>query len=225
MHGSHDLEWAVMDQGTFQHYLFGLLAIGNNVSSLGAYLAQTHRMPRERIWPLILTTSLVCFLFLLLFMLWGTAVLRFFGISISSFEIAGGLLLGGVGMDMMRGAPRGPVPPSAEGPEPDDFSLALSNAVVPIGIPLTVGAGTASAVVLFANAASRNGSSGSLLAAILTLVLINALVFRFAHTVMRRVGPLALTIFTKIMGLFTLSIGVQFVVQGVGTIYSGLRRS
>jgi small neutral amino acid transporter SnatA (MarC family) len=39
---------------------------------------------------------------------------------------------------------------------------------------------------------------------------------------MRRVGPLALTIFTKIMGLFTLSIGVEFVVHGVTTIYKGL---
>jgi small neutral amino acid transporter SnatA (MarC family) len=56
----------------------------------------------------------------------------------------------------------------------------------------------------------------------LALVLINAVVFRFATTVMRRVGPLGLTIFTKIMGLFTLSIGVEFVVQGVSTIVTGL---
>lgn len=220
------LNGRMIDQGTFQHYLIGLLAIGNNVSSLGVYLAQTQRMARARIWHMILTTSLVCFLFLLLFMLCGTAVLRFFGISISSFEIAGGLLLGGVGMEMMSSADPGPAVHKAVAmPEQDDFRSALSNAVVPIGIPLTVGAGTASAVVLFANAASRNGSGGSLLAAILTLVLINALVFRFAHTVMRRVGPLALTIFTKIMGLFTLSIGVEFVVQGLSTIYTGLRRS
>ena len=212
-----------MDNGTFQLYLIGLLAIGNNVSSLGAYLAQTQGMARRRIWHVILLTTLVCFVFLVVFMLFGTAVLNFFGISISSFEIAGGLLLGGVGMEMMGAANPGPAAhKSVDMPEPDDFHTALSNAVVPIGIPLTVGAGTASAVVLFANAAARNGSSASLLAAILTLVLINAAVFRFANTVMRRVGPLALTIFTKIMGLFTLSIGVEFVVHGVSTIYIGL---
>ncbi|MCX5945056.1 MAG: MarC family protein [Cyanobacteria bacterium] len=213
-----------MDNGTFQHYLIGLLAIGNNVSSLGAYLAQTQGMARKRIWHVIFLTSLVCFVFLVVFMLFGTAVLNFFGISISSFEIAGGLLLGGVGMEMMNSANHGPAAhKSVDIPDQDDFSTALSNAVVPIGIPLTVGAGTASAVVLFASAASHNASSDSLLAAILTLVLINALVFRFANTVMRRVGPLALTIFTKIMGLFTLSIGVEFVVHGVSTIYLGLR--
>jgi multiple antibiotic resistance protein len=212
-----------MDNGTFQHYLLGLLAIGNNVSSLGAYLAQTQGMDRRRIWQVISLTTLVCFVFLVVFMLFGTAVLNFFGISISSFEIAGGLLLGGVGMEMMAAANPGPAAhKSVDLPEQDDFHAALSNAVVPIAIPLTVGAGTASAVVLFANSAARNGSSGSLLAAILALVLINAVVFRFANTVMRRVGPLALTIFTKIMGLFTLSIGVEFVVHGVSTIVTGL---
>jgi len=171
----------------------------------------------------IFTTSFVYLIFLVMFMLGGTAVLGFFGISISSFEIAGGLLLGCVGMEMMGSASPGPAAhKSVDLPEQNQDNTDLSNAVVPIAIPLTVGAGTASAVVLFANAASRNGSSSDLLAAIVTLVLINALVFRFANTVMRRVGPLALTIFTKIMGLFTLAIGVEFVVHGVTTIYTGL---
>ncbi|MCP9808208.1 MarC family protein [Cyanobium sp. HWJ4-Hawea] len=215
-----------MDNATFQHYLIGLLAIGNNVSSLGAYLAQTQSMPRQRILKVILITSLACFLFLAAFMLFGTAMLSFFGISISNFQIAGGLLLGGVGMEMMGASTHGPAAhKSVDITEQDTFPAALSNAVVPIGIPLTVGAGTASAVVLFADTAQRNGSGWSLLAAIVALVLINAVVFRFSNTIMRRLGPLVLTIFTKVMGLFTLSIGVDFVVNGVSTIYRGLMHS
>jgi small neutral amino acid transporter SnatA (MarC family) len=97
-----------MDTSSFQHDLIGLLAMGNNVSSLGAYLAETQGVTRRRIWPMILTTSLVCFVFLAVFMLFGTAVLNFVGISISSFQIAGGLLLGGVGMEMMSSDTHGP---------------------------------------------------------------------------------------------------------------------
>lgn len=66
-----------MDNATFQHYLIGLLAIGNNVSSLGAYLAQTQGMARRHIWNVIFLTTLVCFVFLVVFMLFGTAVLNF----------------------------------------------------------------------------------------------------------------------------------------------------
>jgi len=222
-----------MDQAHVQHYLLGLLAIGNNIPALGAFLDQTRGMPRRRVWRVILNTSAVCLIFLLLFMACGLAVLRVFGISISSFQIAGGLLLGLLGLEMMgRGqgnTPAGPGPaPGSEAPpesEHGDWHQALTNAVVPIGIPLTVGAGTFSAVVLFANSAARSHTSASLLVAIVLLVLINALVFRFASTVIQRLGPLGLMIFTRIMGLFTLAIGVEFVVRGLKTIFVDLGAS
>ena len=38
-----------MEPSTFQHYLIGLLPIGNNVSAIGAFLAQTHGLPRAKI--------------------------------------------------------------------------------------------------------------------------------------------------------------------------------
>jgi multiple antibiotic resistance protein len=220
-----------MDQAHVQHYLLGLLAIGNNIPALGAFLDQTRGMPRRRVWRVILNTSAVCLVFLLLFMTCGLAVLRVFGISISSFQIAGGLLLGLLGLEMMgRGRA---TPPGGSGLEPlseaagesGAWHQALTNAVVPIGIPLTVGAGTFSAVVLFANSAARSHTSASLLVAIVLLVLINALVFRFASTVIHRLGALGLMIFTRIMGLFTLAIGVEFVVRGLKTILSDLGAS
>jgi multiple antibiotic resistance protein len=216
-----------MSQGSFQHYLFGLLAIGNNIPALGAFLAQTRGLPRARVWRVILSTTAVCLISLLLFMACGLAVLRVFGISISSFQIAGGLLLALLGLEMMgHGRPPAaptPAPPPAEAGDEGAFQRVLTNAVVPIGIPLTVGAGTFSAVVLFANSASRNGSSASLGAAIVALVAINALVFRFAGSVSERLGPLGLMIFTRIMGLFTLAIGVEFVVRGLSTIVAALQ--
>ena len=215
-----------MDQAHIQHYLLGLLAIGNNIPALGAFLDQTRGLPKRRVWRVILNTSAVCLIFLLLFMSCGLAVLRVFGISISSFQIAGGLLLGLLGLEML-GRSRSPSSPDTEpshegASEHGAWHQALTNAVVPIGIPLTVGAGTFSAVVLFANSAARSHTSASLVVAIVLLVLINALVFRFASTVIHRLGPLGLMIFTRIMGLFTLAIGVEFVVRGVKTIVSDL---
>ncbi|MCS5700758.1 hypothetical protein NZK32_17075 [Cyanobium sp. FGCU-52] len=219
-----------MSQGSFQHYLLGLLAIGNNIPALGAFLAQTRGMTRRRVWRVILSTTAVCLISLLLFMACGLTVLRVFGISISSFQIAGGLLLALLGLEMMgHGRPQAAPPPVPQVAEADDergdegaFHRVLTNAVVPIGIPLTVGAGTFSVVVLFAGNATRSGTSTSLAAAIVALVAINALVFRFAGTVIERLGPLGLMIFTRIMGLFTLAIGVEFVVRGLSAIYADL---
>ena len=216
-----------METSSFQHYLVGLLAIGNNVSALGAFLLHTQGMPRTKVKRLILMSSLACLITLVLFMLVGTRILDFFGISVSAFQIAGGLLLGGVGLEMMNS--RSPLPadvePSASSSPKPNLSDAqfYSAAVVPIGIPLTIGAGTLSAVVLFAETAYRNGTLLNLLAAIVILVLVNTAIFRFSSRIMAWLGEVGVTIFIKLMGLFTLAIGVEFLTKGLGAIYLNLR--
>ena len=218
-----------MDTSSFQHYLVGLLAIGNNVSALGAFLLHTQGMPRAKVKRLILMSSLACLITLVLFMLVGTRILDFFGISVSAFQIAGGLLLSGVGLEMMNS--RSPVPTDATAPAPKPEASDLSDAqfysaaVVPIGIPLTIGAGTLSAVVLFAETAYRSGTLLNLLAAIVILVLVNTAIFRFSSRIMGWLGAVGVTIFIKLMGLFTLAIGVEFLTKGLGAIYLNLRNS
>ncbi len=218
-----------METSSFQHYLIGLLAIGNNVSALGAFLLHTQGMPRAKVKRLILMSSLACLITLLLFMVVGTRILDFFGISVSAFQIAGGLLLGGVGLEMMNS--RSPLPTSAavSTTSPPDPGLSdaqfYSAAVVPIGIPLTVGAGTLSAVVLFAETAHRSGTLLNLLAAIVILVLLNTIIFIFSSRIMAWFGAVGVTIFIKLMGLLTLAIGVEFLANGVGAIYLNLRNA
>ena len=218
-----------METSSFQHYLIGLLAIGNNVSALGAFLLHTQGMPRAKVKRLILMSSLACLITLLLFMVVGTRILDFFGISVSAFQIAGGLLLGGVGLEMMNS--RSPLPTSAavSTANPPDPCLSdaqfYSAAVVPIGIPLTVGAGTLSAVVLFAETAHRSNTLLNLLAAIVILVLLNTIIFSFSSRIMAWFGAVGVTIFIKLMGLLTLAIGVEFLANGVGAIYLNLRNA
>ncbi len=221
-----------MEQGSFQHYLIGLLAIGNNVPAIGAFLMHTQGLPRAKVQRTILVSSAACLAMLLLFMLLGSAVLRVFGISISSFQIAGGILLGLVGIDMIQSR-------QAQQPDPRALDAAMdaaavpagagpdahlyASAVVPIAIPLTVGAGTFSAVTLYAELAHRGGSSVSLLAAIVALVLVNAVVFSFSARIVRVAGAVGLRVFTRIMGLFTLAIGVEFVLRGLSAVYLKLQ--
>lgn len=220
----------LMQQDTFQHYLIGLLAIGNNVSAIGAFLAHTRGLPRTKVKRIILVTSGACLAMLLLFLVMGTAVLGFFGISISAFQIAGGLLLGGLGFDMMKS--RQPddidvkavgahvVDPRAELARPGDDAQLYATAVVPIAIPLTVGAGTFSAVILFSDLAHRTGSVPALTAAIVALVAVNFVVFSFSARIVHVAGEVGLSVFTKIMmGLFTLAIGVEFILRGLSSVY------
>jgi multiple antibiotic resistance protein len=224
-----------MEQGTFQYYLIGLLAIGNNVSAIGAFLAHTRGLPPHKVKRIILVTSAACLAMLLLFLLVGTAVLDFFGISISSFQIAGGLLLGGLGFEMMQSRQPGDidvkavdvraVDGNAEQARPGSDAHLYATAVVPIAIPLTVGAGTFSAVILFADLAHRSGSVMALTGAVGALVAVNYVVFSFSSRIVRFAGEVGLSVFTKIMGLFTLAIGVEFILRGLATVYRQLHQS
>jgi multiple antibiotic resistance protein len=217
----------VIPQGTVQHYLLGLLAIGNNVSALGAFLAHSRGLPRAKVRRIILITSGACLAMLLLFLLMGPAILGFFGISISSFQIAGGLLLGGLGLDMMksRHADDVDIKAVAAGTETADAgndAHLYGFAVVPIALPLTVGAGTFSAVILFSDQAQRSGTIPALVAAIGALVGVNFMVFIFSARIVRVVGDVGLSVFAKVMGLFTLAIGVEFILRGLTTVYHEL---
>jgi multiple antibiotic resistance protein len=218
---------SLLSNGAFQHYLIGLLAIGNNISALGAFLAHTEGLSAVKLRRTILATGLACLGMLLMFLWFCMAVLDFFGISISAFQIAGGLLLGGVGLNMMNSRQSSDVNVKAVDHKPgprrlDDDSQLLSTAVVPIAIPLTVGAGTFSTVILFSDLADRSGSRLELTLAILALVLINHLVFSFSARIVHFAGEVGLSVFTKIMGLFTLSIGVEFILRGLTVVYHQL---
>ncbi|WP_186537939.1 MarC family protein [Synechococcus sp. BIOS-E4-1] len=200
-----------------------LLAIGNNVSALGAFLMLTQGIPRQKVHRLILISSFACLIILVLFMLVGTRILDFFGISVDAFQITGGLILGRVGFGMLNS--KSDTTPKRDATEIKNHQQQLSDselysaAVVPLAIPLTIGGATLSAVVLFADTAASTGTSLELLGATIALVVVNYVVFRFSSKIMTLLGTMGMEIFIKVMGLFMLSIGIQFLAQGIGSFY------
>jgi multiple antibiotic resistance protein len=150
------------------------------------------------------------------------------------------LLLGGLGFEMMQSRQPGDidvkavdvkavdvraVDGNAEQARPGSDAHLYATAVVPIAIPLTVGAGTFSAVILFADLAHRSGSVMALTGAVGALVAVNYVVFSFSSRIVRFAGEVGLSVFTKIMGLFTLAIGVEFILRGLATVYRQLHQS
>ena len=213
----------LINPNTFHDYLTRLLAIGNSVSALGAFLLLTKGMPRNKVNQIIFISSLTCLITLVGFMLIGTRILNFFGISIHAFQVAGGILLGKVGLEMLGHSPENINDPKNNNQKiylhKIDSQNMYSEAVVPIAIPLTIGGATLSAIVLFAETASQTGTSHELLAAIVILVIVNYVIFRFSAGIFNLLGSMGINIFIRIMGIFTLSIGIQFLAQGLGGFY------
>lgn len=212
-----------MDQAnTFQHYLLGLLAVANNIPAIAPFLALVGGLTAVQSLRITAVASLSAFLIMVISMLAGAGVLAFFGISISAFQIAGGILLGGTGMSMLSSKSTSGVGEKSVASSADQESALLSQAIVPIAMPLTAGAGTISTVTVFSESAARTGTTLELFLAISVMSIVIFLIFHYAISLIKILGQTGMSVLIKVMGLFTLAIGVQFIISGVSTIYRGL---
>lgn len=143
----------------------------------------------------------------------GQTVLNFFGISIGSFQVAGGLLLLIVALQLMYQS--GPVL-SDDG---KDKSMLASEVVVPLAIPLLAGPGAFSTVIVFSFR-----SDEWLHLAILSglLMVLGSIVWASLHAAgrfMRYLSPTTISVTNKIMGLIMAAISIEFIANGIKAIF------
>jgi multiple antibiotic resistance protein len=174
--------------------------------------------------------ALFSFVFMAFFFVTGLTLLRFFGISLAAFRIAGGVLLFLLGLDMARGdlatsladAKAEPAGISARDYARDRFE----RLVVPFAIPLLIGPGAISTVVIYAGEAGQLGVVG-LAAGIATTFAIAVSIlasFWFAGLITRLLGRVGLIIVIRVLGLILCALAVQFVIIGVSETTVGLLR-
>ena len=207
---------------TFQHDLLGLFAVANNVPALGPFLSLSEQVSRSQARHVMRVATVTSLLIMLGAYLFGTTILQFFGIGISAFQIAGGLLLGSAGLGMLHANDALGSSDKAIDTSQLDSAQLTSTAIVPIALPLTTGAGTMSTITVYAEAAHTLNHRLELLAAIGAMTVIIALMFSFAAQLTRWLGPVGMTVLIKVMGVFTLAIGIQFIVTGASSILQSL---
>jgi len=163
--------------------------------------------------------SLAVFLILLAALLIGESLLAFFGISIHSLGLAGGILLMLMAFKMLNGNVH-QLTPETKGLSADDSRSVL--AIVPLSTPLLAGPGSISTVILNAHKATDITHYLSMSLIIFFLSLSVWLTFLAAPWVERRMGTLGIDIFTRLMGLILAAIAVEFVAGGLRGLFPAL---
>lgn len=165
------------------------------------------------------TTSLTVGGILLVALLIGEPLLAFFGISISSFRVAGGILLMLMAITMLNGNVYKPVP---AGDGKADLEETASHAIVPLSTPLLAGPGSISAVIVEAH--KMHGIQHYLIMTLVIILLSIAvwLTFLIAPWVERRLGKVKIDIFTRLMGLILAAIAVEFIASGTRGLFPTL---
>jgi MarC family membrane protein len=213
-----------MDQGFLSTFAASLFALLNPLGILPVFISYTAKESKGvQKWLAILLSVTVLGL-LLLFLLTGSALLKFFGITLDSFRIAGGILLLLIGINLVTGETKGRSQDITEQENQSVFKEAESvyrKIVIPLAMPLLVGPGVIANVILYANEAESRKNELQIIELAAVCVFISAIVCAIllsGRWLQRAVGDVGLSIATRILGLLVASIGVQFVVIGLTNI-------
>ena len=109
--------------------------MANNFLAMGPFLSLTQGLSGATLTRLIRVSTFSSLLIMLGSFVLGTAVLQFFGIGVSAFQIAGGLLLGASGLKMLHAKDPGDSHEKTCDITRKDAGQMTSSAIVPISLP------------------------------------------------------------------------------------------
>jgi MarC family membrane protein len=191
---------------------------------LPVFISYTANERKEVQRLVALFVSLTVMALLLVFLLIGSPILQFFGVSLDSFRIAGGILLLTIGIGIVNGKSSDNKEEIVTTETNNNLTQAksiYSQIVIPMAMPLLVGPGVIANVILYSNEASKK-HDGLGIELILMIALVSFLVFVILAAgkwLQKMIGNIGLNITQRIMGLFVAAIGVQFMVTGVINIF------
>jgi len=169
--------------------------------------------------------------FLAFFFFTGLSLLAFFGISLAAFRIAGGVILLLLGLQMARDDFTASFAQAAEDVETAGGSFALARRrferlVVPFAMPLLIGPGAISTVVIYASQARAFGPSGMAAGVAIIAAVSMTIVAAFMATpvINRILGRVGMTIVVRVLGLILCAMAVQFIIAGLADPGIGLIR-
>ncbi len=159
---------------------------------------------------IIISAAIIAF-----FALVGNFLLDRLGISLYAFNMAGGVLLFLVAVDMLFGRSSGARETKTESDEAmtrDDVS------VFPLAIPMIAGPGTIATTILYINLATSTSNPLDLLAvsaAIISALIAAWLVMRSSLWIIHHIGRTGILVLSRILGILLAALAIQFILNGI----------
>lgn len=197
-------------------FFVGLFSIVNAIGTVPVFINLTESFSKSQQLRTARIAAFTCCVVLMLTLITGEMLLKFFGISIGSFRVGGGILLLLMAISMMH-ARLSNVKQTPE--EAIDKANSDSVAVVPLGLPLLAGPGAISTVILYANRYPSPTHYAILCCEIILISLIIWAIFRASNFLSNLLGKTGINIITRIMGLIMAAIGIEFIASGIKQLF------
>ena len=193
-----------------------IISVANPLAAMPVFLSLTERNSDDERTYIAQKSSFYMFLVLIIFLLAGTYIMSFFGISLPGIRIAGGLIILRAAYAMLN-------PDHSErkiseeaqeaAKEKEDISFS------PMAMPMLSGPGSIAVVIGLASQSEGLLDLAIVSVAIVLVAIISYGVLRLAPISARYIGPTGMNVMTRMMGFIAMAIGVQFILNGISKFF------
>ena len=204
--------------------ILAFMVLINPFGALTLFLDSTHGYSLNNRRKVARIACLTIFITISFFTLAGETLLKALGISIGSFQLAGGILVFLIALNMMNGEGN-PVKPDQENFDVDHLHGApptMAAAVVPIAIPMMIGPGGISTVIIYSSQVTGILQVSAILIAGLFISLFCYVALMAAGRISRLLGDTGLNIMSRIMGMLLAAVSIEIIVNGLRTLFPDL---
>ncbi len=185
----------ILDFDAFMYAFVTLLVIMDPFGGLPVFMTLTRDYSEDRAKRSAHRAIRVSFILLTIFVFVGEGVLEFFGISMFSFQVGGGLILLILGLLYVMDISFG---------DDKDYSKDI---VIPMATPLIAGPGAITAIIILV---SQYGFWVPLLAMLLNLLIFWAAMY-YARYIKKFLGEQGLEIMSRVMGLLLVALAIEMI--------------
>jgi multiple antibiotic resistance protein len=174
------------------------------------FLALTNGMTTAQRRAVAIRACLIGGALMLAFLLLGEALLGFIGISMSAFRIAGGVLLFLTALEMLFQKRQARRADSA-----NEVEHVEDPSVFPLAMPLIVGPGAITTIILLAGQADGAADMAAIAAVMFAVLITVFIAFLLAPLLERLLGKTGLNILTRLLGMLLAALAIQFILDGI----------
>ncbi|MBO7081111.1 MAG: NAAT family transporter [Neisseriaceae bacterium] len=200
--------------------LIALLVLVNPLTAVPMFLSLTSDNTRQERFQIARTATTAIFLAIVFFALFGNNLLKILGISIGAFQVGGGILVLLIAIAMMN-AQEHPTKTKAE--EHLEAETKASIAVVPLAIPLLIGPGSISTVIIYASSASSWWAIVQIIIAGGIVALLCLMAMLSADRISGFLGQTGINIINRVMGMLLAALSIEIIVAGIKALFPDLQ--
>lgn len=198
--------------------LIALLAIVNPIGAIPFFIHFTRGFTRVQRRYTVRVASLAAFVVIAVSALAGLKIIEFFGISLASFQVGGGLLLMMSALQMLHAQPAEARPDDLnEGSDKADTGASI--AIVPLTIPLLTGPATISTMIIYADKTRHWWELGVLVVYGMVIGVAVWVTFSLSERIAKAIGKTGTNVMTRLMGLLLAALAVEVMSDGLVRLF------